>query len=95
MVRSDSDCRFTRFFFMLSAMVILVAAPLATAQVTMGAISGSVAADDGSALPGVTVEIVHVPTGTTYTTYAGDNGRFFVPNVRIGGPYKITETAPS
>jgi hypothetical protein len=92
MDRSDSGNRFTKMFFLMSAMLVLIAAPFAMAQVTTGSISGSVTADDGSALPGVTLEIVHVPTGTTYTAYAGENGRFLVPNVRIGGPYKITGT---
>ncbi len=73
-------------------MLVLVAGPFAVAQVTTGAISGAVLADDGSALPGVTVEIVHTPTGATYTAYSGVDGRFMTPNVRIGGPYKITAT---
>lgn len=76
----------------LTAIVMIVAAPFAFAQVTTGSIAGNVVADDGSALPGVVIEATHVPTGATYTGFAGENGRFTIPNVRVGGPYKITGT---
>ncbi|HEU4521029.1 MAG TPA: carboxypeptidase regulatory-like domain-containing protein, partial [Thermoanaerobaculia bacterium] len=65
---------------------------MALAQVTTGSLSGTVMAADGSALPGVTVEAVHVPTGTQYTAYTGGNGRFVIANVRVGGPYRVTAT---
>ncbi|HEY6141130.1 MAG TPA: carboxypeptidase regulatory-like domain-containing protein [Thermoanaerobaculia bacterium] len=61
------------------------------AQVTTGTIAGTVVSDaDNSALPGVTVEAVHTPTGTRYQTVSGANGRFTIPNVRVGGPYQVT-----
>ena len=34
---------------------------------------------DGEALPGVTVEAIHVPTGTRYDTVSGANGRYHDP----------------
>jgi len=73
--------------------VALAVTPLAFAQVTTGSIAGQVTADaDNAALPGVTIEAVHTPTGTHYTTVSGGNGRYVLPNVRVGGPYKITAT---
>jgi outer membrane receptor for ferrienterochelin and colicin len=61
------------------------------AQVTTGSIAGTVVSDaDNSALPGVTVEAVHTPTGTRYSTVSGASGRYTLPNVRVGGPYKVT-----
>jgi len=73
--------------------VCLLMTPLAFAQVTTGSIAGQVTADaDRAALPGVTIEAVHTPTGTHYTTVSGGNGRFVIPNVRVGGPYTITAT---
>src|SRR5690606_29371919 len=33
---------------------------------------------------------VHVPTGTSYSATSGDDGRFVLPNVRVGGPYTVT-----
>jgi outer membrane receptor for ferrienterochelin and colicin len=76
----------------LAAVVLLAIAPLTQAQVTTGNITGSVAASDTSALPGVTVEAVHVPTGTRYDAVTGSNGRFTIPNVRVGGPYRVSAT---
>ena len=70
---------------------LLAFAPAAFAQVTTGNIAGSVTAA-GEALPGVTVEAVHIPTGTRYDTVSGANGRFTIPNVRVGGPYRVTAT---
>ena len=65
----------------------------AGAQVTTGTLAGRVTAEsDGSMLPGVTIHAVHEPTGTAYTTTVGDDGRFALPNVRVGGPYRVTAT---
>ena len=76
----------------LSAVVLLAIAPLTQAQVTTGTIAGTVTAADGSALPGVTVEAIHVPTGTRYDSVTGMNGRYIIPNVRVGGPYRVSAT---
>jgi outer membrane receptor for ferrienterochelin and colicin len=80
-----------RMLFCLSVVAcVLLATPLVHAQVTTGNLTGMVITQgDDSALPGVTVEAVHVPTGTRYTGYTGVNGRYTIPNVRVGGPYTI------
>lgn len=70
---------------------LLAIVPAAFAQTTTGNIAGTVTAA-GEALPGVTVEAVHTPTGTRYDTVSGVNGRFIIPNVRVGGPYRVTAT---
>src|SRR5438270_8051505 len=62
------------------------------AQVTTGNIAGSVTDPSSGPLPGVTVEAVHVPTGTRYTAITDSHGRFTMPNVRVGGPYTISST---
>lgn len=76
----------------LFAIALLAIAPLTQAQVTTGSLAGTVTAADGSALPGVTVEAIHVPTGTRYDSVTGSNGRFTIANVRVGGPYRVTAT---
>ncbi len=74
------------------ALAALATSPL-TAQVTTGALAGVVvAAEDGSALPGAAVSAMHVPTGTTYTAQANEDGRFVLANVRVGRPYTVTAT---
>jgi len=72
------------------ACAVIAFAPVLVAQVTTSIIAGNVTAADGSSLPGVTVEAIHVPTGTRYDTVSGSEGRFTIPNVRVGGPYTLT-----
>ena len=78
-----------RRLFLLIAIALMAFAPMMQAQTTTGNISGDVSAS-GDGLPGVTIEAVHVPTGTRYYTVSGANGRYLIPNVRVGGPYRIT-----
>ncbi len=75
--------------FFVMALALVFALPL-FAQVTSGNIAGSVTDASGAALPGVTVEAVHTPTGTHYQTVSEASGRYVIPNVKVGGPYKIT-----
>jgi len=83
----------SRRLLFLIAIALLTIAPLSFAQTaTSGAIAGTVTAADGSALPGVTVEAIHVPTGTRYDAVSGSNGRYTIPNVRVGGPYRVGAT---
>jgi len=44
------------------------------------------------ALPGATIQAVHLPTGSQYGTAADQNGRYNIQNLRVGGPYSITAT---
>jgi hypothetical protein len=73
------------------ACVLVTLAPAALAQTTTGNIAGSVTAS-GDALPGVTIEAIHTPTGTRYDSVSGANGRYLIPNARVGGPYRVTAT---
>lgn len=58
--------------------------------VTTGAISGVITDAKGETLPGANVVAVHNPTGTRYATATRADGRYNLPNVRVGGPYTIT-----
>jgi hypothetical protein len=61
----------------------------ASAQETTSEIQGSVS-DGKAGLPGVTVVALHQPTGTKYVTSTRVDGRYNLPNLKIGGPYSIT-----
>jgi hypothetical protein len=62
------------------------------AQVTTSTLTGTVKDNKGENLSGATVTAVHTPTGTTYSTTSGKNGTFTLPNLKVGGPYKVTVT---
>jgi len=58
--------------------------------VTTATIEGIVVDADGEPLPGANVIAVHEPTGTRNGVSTRNNGRFTLPNLRIGGPYTVT-----
>jgi hypothetical protein len=58
--------------------------------VTTSNISGKVTTDGGESLPGALVLATHTPSGTKYSTVTNNEGRYLIPNTRIGGPYTIT-----
>ncbi len=58
------------------------------AQVTTSKVKG-VVKDASGPLMGAEVMITHVPTGTMTGTVTQETGRFYMPNLRIGGPYTI------
>jgi hypothetical protein len=60
--------------------------------VTTGSIAGIVTDQKGEGLPGANIIAMHVPSGTEYGTSSRTDGRFVIPNARVGGPYKITTT---
>ena len=59
------------------------------AQVTTSAIRGKVVDASGNALINATVVATHVPSGTTYGVLSDLSGSYFIPNMRIGGPYSV------
>ncbi len=61
-----------------------------SAQVTTSAITGVVKDSQGAVIPGVSVTAVHQPSGSTYEGVTQGDGRFFMPGMRIGGPYTVT-----
>ncbi|MEO1055115.1 MAG: carboxypeptidase regulatory-like domain-containing protein [Bacteroidota bacterium] len=58
--------------------------------VTTAGMSGKVKDIKGEALPGATIIAVHTPSGTQYGNVTDVEGFFRIPNMRVGGPYKVT-----
>ena len=73
-------------------MFTLLVSQVLMAQVTSSSMSGSVKGVGGDALAGATITATHTPSGTVYTTTSKSNGQFAIPNMRVGGPYRIVVT---
>jgi hypothetical protein len=77
------------------ALFITGYAPFVHAQgVTTGVITGVVVDAQGGVVPGASVTALHVPSGTTYEGVSQADGRFFIPGMRVGGPYKLSASLP-
>lgn len=77
---------FKKLLFTLS---LLLTVFVTYAQVTTSSISGVVTDSKGQPLIGATVKATHTPTGTIYGTTTRNGGEFTIPNMRVGGPYKV------
>lgn len=75
----------------LGLSMLLACASLTTfAQgVTTAAIRGIVLDENGEGLPGATVVATHQPSGTVYGASTRADGKYNLPNLRIGGPYEV------
>lgn len=62
------------------------------AQVTTSSITGTVSQAGGQHAPGASVRATHVPSGTVYSGTSNESGRFSLPNMRVGGPYRVEVT---
>ena len=71
------------------ASAAIIADGAALAQDTASALRGQVVSPSGAAIANVTVEIIHVPTGTTKTLTTDSQGRFSARGLLVGGPYTV------
>ena len=75
--------------FSLLCLMLLGSAQTFAQGVTTASFIG-VIKDSKGPLPGATVTAIHVPSGTKYVTASRADGRYNLPNVRVGGPYTVT-----
>lgn len=61
-------------------------------QVTTSSMTGVVDDNNGDPLPGVLVQLVHQPSGSEYFSVTLADGRYNLPNLRVGGPYQLVAT---
>ncbi|MBS4065049.1 MAG: carboxypeptidase regulatory-like domain-containing protein, partial [Chitinophagaceae bacterium] len=72
------------------SMLLFFCGYFASAQVTTATLNGLVQDKKGAALAAATVTIEFPDAGIKQTVTTKADGRFTVPNLRVGGPYKIT-----
>ena len=74
---------------------LMLAAPAAVhAQTTTGSVRAFVSDEAGAPVSDATVTITHVPTGAEKVETTTGAGFIFESGLRVGGPYRITATAP-
>ncbi|MCX2479119.1 TonB-dependent receptor [Pedobacter sp. MC2016-15] len=62
------------------------------AQVTTSSVSGKIKDAKGLSVPGASVLVVHIPTGTKSGAVTGNDGYYRLNNLNPGGPYRVTVT---
>jgi len=73
---------------LLTGFMFLINRTASAQGVTTASVNGIVT-DAKGAIPGATVTITHLPTGTVYSTVSRADGRYNIPNLRVGGPYNF------
>ena len=81
----------SRLFSVL--LVLSVSLAPAWAQVTTGAVLGTVQDSTGAILPGVEVTATNLNTGITRTAIAGDEGSYRLTNLSLGN-YEVSASLP-
>ncbi len=76
---------------LLTVITFFINKNVAAQGVTTASVNGTVT-DAKGVVPGATVSVTHIPTGTVYATVTRTDGRFNLPNLRVGGPYTFKVT---
>jgi Carboxypeptidase regulatory-like domain len=84
--------RFVWSIAVLAAVALVGPTILCAQGVTTAAIAGIVSDSSGAPLEGARVVAVHVPSGTDYAAVTRADGRFTIPGMRVGGPYRVNVT---
>jgi len=58
--------------------------------VTTSSVNGRIVDENGEALIGANILAEHLPSGSVYGNSTNVNGIYRIPNMRVGGPYRIT-----
>ncbi len=67
----------------------LFVAGAAYAQITTSSLGGLITEENGAPITGAAVVATHVPSGTIYGVVTNKEGRYTIPGMRNGGPYKV------
>lgn len=75
-----------RILFLITTLLCLIQA--AGAQVTTAGLSGRITSGE-EPLAGATIQVTHLPSGTSYGTISNQQGHYYLQGLRTGGPYRV------
>ena len=76
---------------LMAVMFLVLSTGIALSQgVTTSGISGVVTEANGQPLPGANVVATHLPSGTRYGAVSNLDGKYSIPGMRVGGPYRLS-----
>ncbi|MCF6237538.1 MAG: carboxypeptidase regulatory-like domain-containing protein, partial [Candidatus Marinimicrobia bacterium] len=78
------------FFMKLFVSALLLTGLVLGQGVTTAGVNGKITATEGNVLVGANVIAKHLPTGRTYGASTMNDGYYYIPNMKIGGPYLLT-----
>ncbi len=87
------DVRTTLLRVLLPLTCLLLPATLRAQGVTTAAMNGLVTDIDGVPVADANIVALHEPSGTRYSAVSRSGGAYNLPNLRVGGPYRVTATA--
>ena len=89
--QSYTRCHRSILFFLIPALAVLLAAPLAGAQSTGGRVRGTVSDPSGASIAAATVTLINEATHATRDVQSGANGEYIFIEVPVGS-YEIDAT---
>jgi hypothetical protein len=79
----------------LAALLLIASIPatLSAQGVTTSSLGGLVSSVEGAAPASALILAEHLPSGTQYRAVMRGGGAYSIPNMRVGGPYRVTATS--
>ena len=71
-------------------LIALIPGSLRAQGVTTSAMTGFITDTSGAPLTDAIITAVHLPTNTSYRATSRARGAYTIPNMRIGGPYRVS-----
>lgn len=79
-----------RFLLLPFLAMFVLFSQVAVAQVTTASMVGQIKGPSSEELIGANITVLHVPSGSLYGNSSDPSGFYRIPNMRVGGPYKVT-----